>query len=488
MKKKSHTLLQILITSCFVLCIFILVGCSETNTTIGTLEMISNNMTKITNTLDNVKNIDNADLIISDFMDENDLSAVNSNDNVYNTSNAMNGYISKISSLNNSVISTIELNSVINNTKKQIYAQTSYIKALCNQNMDSKTEFSAEKLNSLRDLNNTIIANNTRINLSRNEITNNFNNVQKDQSIYSSNPEYLSSKYIKLKTSLNTRLSYFNNLSNSLDQLSDILCDNGNCNYPYIADDYIFEDKNTITASNSHIEENSKKTSLFKKNIDTYENAGTNMYGDYRNNPIYNKDNYLRNTNPGYGMGYGGYGMYGMPYGYNMGGYGMGYGGINGYGMPFNNGYIYPNINTFGTYKNIDTYRSREQLDKELEREINDGNDLQKDVYQYEIDLYPVPYPMPRPEPIPRPYPTQKPIEDKIEPDLIHKPMILPSFDDEIEIKDNTNDQEEFTSSNLETIKPDTAKNDEEQFVDKQQEPKIKKIVDGDWVMYRIEF
>ena len=247
----------------------------------------------------------------------------------------------------------------------------------------------------------------------------------------------------------------------------------------FAADDYIFEEK---------LDQNepTQTTGILKKNIDTYENAGTNMYGDYRNNPIYNKDNYLKNTYPGYGMGYGGYGMYGygtMPYGYNMGNYGMGY-GMNNFGMPFNNSFLYPNINTFGSYKNIDTYRSRKKLDKEQEKDLQEQNIIQEENYQEKI-LKPMPYPMPRPEPIPRPYPTQKPIEDieiMNEEDLANKPMILPNFDEDIDIVEPKNETKETMT------KPEIAKNDEEQFVDNQKEPTIEKIVDGDWVVYRIEF
>lgn len=500
MKSKNHIILQAIIFSCFIVCIFALVGCSETTTSVSTLQMISNNMTKITNTLDNVKNIDNSELILSDFMDENKLERITTNKiNENESSEAMNSYMAKISSLNNSVISTVELNNLLNNTKKEIYAKTSYVKALCNQNLDCKADFSDDQLNTLKDLNNTLIANNTRINLSRNEITNNFNSVKKDQNMYSSNPDYLNSRYTKLKTSLNTRLSYFYNLASGLDQVAEILCNNSyKCGLPYIADDYIFDEPeltDSVTTSSNNMNKETK-TGFFKKNIDTYENAGTNMYGDYRNNPIYNKDNYLRNMNPGYGMGgynmgYGGYGMYGIPYGYGMGGYNMGYGGMHNYVMPYYNGYIYPNINTFGSYKNIDTYRSREQLDKQQIQEQleNEQNLIQKDIENK--DLRPMPYPMPRPQPIPRPYPTQKPIpnvEEKVEPDMANKPMPLPNFDEELNILEPKNENNDVITSSTQNVKPDIAKNEDEQFVDKQEEPKIEKIVDGDWVVYKIEF
>ena len=71
------------------------------------------------------------------------------------------------------------------------------------------------------------------------------------------------------------------------------------------------------------------------------------------NNPYYNSDGYLNGYNnyynrfPNfgnmYGNGFGGFGGYGMPMPYGYGGY----------------GYTYPNINTYWSYKNIDTYKPR---------------------------------------------------------------------------------------------------------------------------------
>lgn len=372
---KNKKILSFAIIFTFVICALCLVGCSETNTN-STLNNIMMTMSKISNTLDNVQTINTNELIIEDFMNEDELARIDSQNYVDKvaTNGAMNSYIAKISALNNNVITTIEVNSSINNSKRQIYAKASQIKALCSQNISAKVELKGSQIKTLNELNNTLIANNTRISLTRNEITNNFKNVNSLKGSYSSKPEQLNSRYTRLKTSLNTRLSYYNNLLNGLDEMSNILCDT-DC-FKHICDDYIIDEELYKKSTN----DNSVKTGI-TKNIDTYENAGTNIYGDYRNNPIYNPDNYLKNVNPGYGMygpngygfgnyGIGGYGMNGYG-GYGMNGFGMGgYNGFYGYGMPYGNGYLYPNINTFGTYKNIDTYRSRKDLNKQ-EQDIN---------------------------------------------------------------------------------------------------------------------
>jgi len=333
----------------------------------------------------------------------------------------MNAYITKLTMLNNNILATINLNDSLNNTKKQIYAKSTQIKELCKQNIDDNTNLSDEQINTLNELNSSIMANNTRISLTRNEISNYYKSVQSLKDEYSSKPEQLNFKYLKLQTGLNTRLTYYSSIMSSLQNIENVLCKE----YKTIDNDI-------------------QKTGIMK-NIDTYENAGTNIYGDIRNNPVYNKDNYLRNYNPGYGMDYANqYGMNNYGYnGYGMGGYGpMGYAGnMYGYGMmPFRQGYIYPNINSFGTYKNVDTYRSRKDLDKE---QININDEQQNDEI---INTW-----NDRPEPLPRPYPRPKPLLEK---------------NDESNIEKNS--------------KPIHNDNDsEDQFVDKQIESNLEEISDN---------
>ena len=369
---KNKILTYILLTA-FICCAILLCGCSATNTK-STLNSIMSNLDKVSTTLDKVQTIDQNDLIIDDFMSENELTFIETNQNSNIAKNeAMQTYFTKIAKLNNNVISTIEVNNSINSQKIKIFAYVSNIQAVCYQLLNNKCELDKKELNSLNELNNNISANTTRISLSRNEITNNYNNMHKIKQEYSTKPDQLNSRYTKLKTSLNTRLSYYNNLLNSLDDLSILLCEDSKP----ICDDYLPDEKELTKNTNKSIETG------IRKNIDSYENAGTNIYGDYRNSPIYNPDNYLKNYNPGYGMtgpqmggfginGYGGYG-YGMyPNGYGV----NGYNGMYGYGMPYGGRYLYPNINTFGTYKNIDTYKSKKKLNKERKQEdIKYNND-----------------------------------------------------------------------------------------------------------------
>lgn len=443
MKRKK--IVTYLLLSSFVLCAIFLVGCTDTNSN-NVITSVLNNMSKISTTLDKVQDIDANELIIDDFMNDRELYLIDANLNsklVKN--NAMNNYFIKISNLNNNVISTIEVNDKIGAYKSYIFDKVSQVESKCHYVNDNKIKLSENQVKSINELNNTIVANTARISLTRNEITNNLKNVSKLKNEYTSKTDQLNSRYTKLKASLNTRLSYYDNLITSLDNLRNILYNTPELEEKKICDDYIFDDK-----EKEFIEKHLSKASGFTKNIDTYENAGTNIYGDYRNNPMYNPENYLKNYNPGYGMYGNGYavngygimnnGINGMyPYGYGMNGFNGGYG----YG-PFRNGIMYPNINTFGTYKNIDTYRSKKDLNKieETENIEREQNNATEDVLIENKPTSTTPI-QPKPRPKPMPYNNQKTKDIK---DIV-----------------NVNEFEEDDDN-------------EDHFVDSQDKPKIEKI------------
>lgn len=388
-ENKRNRVIGVVLMLALVVSFIFLAGCSNTTSNSAILN-ISNTMTKISSTLDNVQDINNSDLIIKDFMSEDYLKKVDTEMPLLSSTDSMNNYILKISSLNNNVISTIEINDSINALKSEIYERASVIKSLCTQIKELKKDINQSQNKALLELNNALIGNITRVSLTRNEITNNYKNVDNLKAQYSSKTNQLNSRYTKLKNSLNTRLSYYNNLVMSLDDVYKILTQNFDA----------VENFDVTHYETPKVEDNEKKPikTGITKNIDTYENAGTNIYGDYRNNPYYNPDNYLKNYTPGYGMmgpNYGGFGSTYSPYGYGMNGFGNA-NGMYGYGMmPYYNGYMFPNINTFGTYKNIDTYRSRKDLNKQVE----DNDELTSEKTSYDRN-----YPKPTPQPMPLPY------------------------------------------------------------------------------------
>lgn len=414
MKKNIKTqILKFVIIPSFILCMIFLVGCGTT--TNNTLSNISLNMNKIIDSTNNIEVISTSELIIDDFMDENSIELIETtNSGRTETTDAMNLYLSKITLLNNSIYGAVQVNNEINNKKIQIIAKAHQVKSLSEQCKSEKSNLSNDNLDSLEELNNVVLGNSTRANLTRNEIKNNLKSINEIKSVYSTKTEQLSSRYQKLEGSLNTRLAYFNNILNGLDSMCNII--SSNCsNYNPSTLEETDETKNLV--------ENTKqtsKTSFFKKNIDSYENAGKDMYGFNKvdGNRYYNNDQYLNryyNYNNGampYGNIYGnmyGYNM-GMPYGYNM-------------GMPFGygNGYIFPNINTFGTYKNIDTYKPipkpyiPQQPESQYEQnESNDSTEVETSTAPTQTKNAKPKFPRPRP----KPYIPKHELDDILKPEL----------------------------------------------------------------------
>jgi len=104
----KNKIIKVLIISSFIFCAIFIMGCTENNSN-TTLSMISNNMSKITNTLDKVQNIDNSTLFLSDFMDANDLTDIDIETINLLENTSMNAYITKLTMLNNNILATINL-------------------------------------------------------------------------------------------------------------------------------------------------------------------------------------------------------------------------------------------------------------------------------------------------------------------------------------------------------------------------------------------
>lgn len=457
-KSKKNKILFFAILPAFVVCMLILVGCSASKN--NTLTTISLNMNKVIDTINNIEAISNKELIIDDFMDENNISKIEKKTDTFQfeTTSAINLYISKIMLVNNSICDAVLVNDELNNTKIQIIAKSHQVKSLCDQCSISSNKISNNNLDSLEELNNIIMSNTNRTNLSKNEIKNNLNLVKDIKSYYSSKSEQLCSRYQKLEGSLNTRLSYFKNILSGLNNMCYILTSTCDCDECVTLEE-TDETKNLVPtgAKDNSVYENNK---MFRKNIDTYENAGKDIYGFNKRKPT-PYDEYLNNN-----IGYNNYNnQYGNGYG-NLYGNGMGCGNIYGYGigMPFGygnglpfgyrNGFVYPNINTYGIYKNIDTYKPlpRQTLptDEQYQSEENVFNSESSNIKQSNINMddnmfqydEPITYPMPKP--MPKSFiPSENENIGFIEDNVIDK--------EELKQTDLTNDdgEDKFVSNNI---------------------------------------
>ena len=310
----------------FILTFIVLVGCSD-NTTNNALSQITANMTSIQKTIETMNNIDNSSLIICDFMDDSNVSLIGNI--VVSNNKAIDDYFTRIVNLNNSIVDTMSVNDSVKIMESSINSKAQQIKDYCKQLKRNKYRFDNKRINALYEVNSSISTYLTRLKLTKNEVKNNLTNVENMKGTFSSNTDVLTTRYKKLYGSLLTRLTNYNCVSDNLEQILQIL-------YPANINN---DDLETSEINNETDDE--KEVSLrVKKNIDTYENAGK-RYRDF-NDYNYNND-YIYN-NPGI---YGGFGFQ-MPYGY---------------------GFRFPNINTYRGFRNIDTYRNREQKERIVETE-----------------------------------------------------------------------------------------------------------------------
>lgn len=436
-------ILKSIVIIAFAFTFIFLVGCSASN---NTLKTISTNMDKVINEINKIEAIDTSTLIIDDIIDENNLEfyAIEEPALYQLSTNKIDNYVLKIKLLNNSIYNTIALNNQLNSAKKQIISKAHQVKSLSEQCIEENCKIDDSILDTLAELNNSVMAYTSRSYLSRNEVKNHINNINQIKTQYSSKADQLSSRYEKLQASLNTRLSYYVNIYEGLSSMAYAVSANSvnnNCYYEQNCKDC------ETSKSEQVVETGSKKENFFglKKNIDTYENAGKDIYGFNKRYPNYNQDNYLNGYgyNPNfYNNGYGLYGGYGNIYN-------------SGFGMPYGFGYgmTYPNINTFGTYKNIDTYRMYPNKHKENEI-VEDDNEIvessadiinkeakehvSKPLYDNNYGLQNPPPPIPKPY-IP-PFELEKPMEEN---EKVDKPKTL----ENLEEYNMSNDEDTFVAT-----------------------------------------
>lgn len=346
-------------------------GCSKDNS--NTYKAILESSNKISNTLNKIDNIDKSDLIIEEFMNQDDLkiSDVNIKEE-YFTSVKMNKYFLKLTNLNNVIIYSINLNNSVNTLKAKIQSKLNKIKLICNEDLKNENMQENGIKSDVNEILKDLSDKNTRLSMSRNEVNNNLKNVIKNKKYFSDNTDNLTNKYLKLNNTLTTRYTYLLTMFNGLQQIENIISvysdydlknidnnDENNKDICFIPEEILSENntnhaqkKDNSTNQNTEKSKDSSKK-IFKRNIDTYEK------NDYQATPELNQTNpsyvYGNNMMPGY-MG-----------GYNMpGGYGAGMYGYPGYG-----GFMYPNINTYWSYKNIDTYNKKIKNKEIVNYEIN---------------------------------------------------------------------------------------------------------------------
>lgn len=135
----------------------------------------------------------------------------------------LNNHYQKLNNLCAIQIDTLNCNDKTNSLKTRILANISYLNSLAEQIKSGNINVSDTQAKAVKDLLNN--ANNfaNKINTSKNELKTELKSVSNMKLNYSANVDELSSKYIRLLNSLDTRNSYLQNILSSLLQVENTI-------------------------------------------------------------------------------------------------------------------------------------------------------------------------------------------------------------------------------------------------------------------------
>lgn len=135
----------------------------------------------------------------------------------------LNNHYQKLSNLCAIQVDTLNCNDQTNNLKTRILANISYLNSIAEQIKSGNIQVSENQAKAVKDLLNNANAFANKINTSKNEVNNELKSVNNMKVNYSANADELSSKYIRLLNSLDTRNSYLQNILSSLLQIENVV-------------------------------------------------------------------------------------------------------------------------------------------------------------------------------------------------------------------------------------------------------------------------
>ena len=146
----------------------------------------------------------------------------------YNVTNTgyetdLNNHYQKLNNLCAIQVDTLNCNDQTNSLKTRILANISYLNSLAEQIKSGNISVTDNQAKAVKDLLNN--ANNfaNKINTSKNELKSELRSVSSMKVNYSANVDELSSKYVRLLNSLDTRNSYLQNILSSLLQVENTI-------------------------------------------------------------------------------------------------------------------------------------------------------------------------------------------------------------------------------------------------------------------------
>lgn len=141
------------------------------------------------------------------------------NYNNYANSENLKNHFTELSNLFSVASNVISVNKAINEEKNYINDCHLRIKELTKQLKEKTVELTADQQNSINNLLENINSNISKITLSKNEVRYELEKVKSLKNSYKNNSEQLTSRYVRLTNCLDTRYSYYCNVSSCLEQL-----------------------------------------------------------------------------------------------------------------------------------------------------------------------------------------------------------------------------------------------------------------------------
>ena len=238
---------------------------------------------------------------------------------------------------------------------KYITLKSNNIRVICTQLENSKSTINSETTEKTKDLCSKLLLNTNRLEITKNDVKNSYQKIKNNVNLYEDSESY--NEYTLLSSCIQTRNSYLNNICYDIDGLENVIEKLLNNNE---------ETKKTWSNIDTYKSNNMKNKTTNTNNTKAINNNNDN---NYKNPYTYSNTDPYRNYN------HGGYGTTNPYYGY--GGF-RGFGGI-GFGMfpysPYTNYNPYmPNVDTFGSYKNIDTYKPLNENDEENDFDLNEND------------------------------------------------------------------------------------------------------------------
>lgn len=224
---------KFLLSISLVLLCVCLVGCSNAQEDLAA--KLDAHLNRLNSTISSVQDIRNADITYQSTTYQTPSSNRLNNPVVRENTNQENE-IAPLNSSNN-IDSTIyddvlETNDCLGSCKSQIFELIEMLRTLSTKVKKNQIKLNDNQITGVNELLSNLAVNTNRISMSKNETNTEVGKVKAMLKDTNRNQAALNSRFIRLNNCLETRLTYYKNCLNVLNQIRVLLaCENGNCTY-----------------------------------------------------------------------------------------------------------------------------------------------------------------------------------------------------------------------------------------------------------------